>query len=217
MTTEAYHLEELRIARDASDPRRTVPTVRPHHRRILDVGCGAGQTLIACVPGGDDAPFAVGVDLDRDALALGRRLDGGLAFANSLGERLPFADASFDLVFSRVALPYMPVGVALREMARVLAPGGDLWLTLHPLDKTLAELRGDLRARRAKALLHRAYVIANGLSLDLLGREWPTPWRRDRYESFQTERAIRRALAAAGFVDVRTERGAAFVVTARRR
>ena len=40
------------------------------------------------------------------------------------GENLPFADERFDLVFSRVALPYMDINRALREIARVLKRGG---------------------------------------------------------------------------------------------
>ena len=110
--TRAYHLEELRIARDASHPRHNLPSLAERHRRILDVGCGAGQTLI-----GSDATErdAFGVDPDGDALRLGRSLDGRLLLTRALGEDLPYRDASFDLVVSRVALPYMRIESALAE------------------------------------------------------------------------------------------------------
>src|SRR5439155_7116311 len=41
------HLAELKIALDPSDPRRFIPAGIPEHSKVLDVGCGAGQTLIA--------------------------------------------------------------------------------------------------------------------------------------------------------------------------
>src|SRR5207245_7299416 len=50
-------------------------------------------------------------------------------------ELLPFREASFDFVFSRVALPYMHIPKAASEMGRVLKPGGGLWCLLHPLSR----------------------------------------------------------------------------------
>ena len=211
--TEAYHLEELRIARDAAHPRHNLPTLSERHQRILDVGCGAGQTLIGS---GAAARFACGIDLDAPALRLGRRIDERLQLAHARGERLPYRDGSFDLVVSRVALPYMRIDHALAEMHRVLVPRGEAWLTLHPLATTWREMRADLRQGAVKNLLHRAYVLANGALLHVAGVEFPMPWRRDAYESFQTETAMRRALARAGFTDIRFERRNALVVTARR-
>ena len=55
-----YHLRELAIANDPSDPRRNMPHLEETDRRILDVGCGAGQTLIASAPVAE--VLAVGVD-----------------------------------------------------------------------------------------------------------------------------------------------------------
>ena len=212
--TEAYHLEELRIARDATHPKHNLPTLLERPRRILDVGCGAGQTLIGS---GAATRCACGIDPDAQALKLGRRLDDRLQLALARGEQLPYRDGAFDLVISRVALPYMRIDRALAEMARVLVPGGDAWITLHPIAMTWREVRADLRAAAAKNLVHRAYVLANGALLHFTGREFAMPWRRDAYESFQTERTMRRALERAGFRDVAFERKNAFVATARRR
>ena len=41
-----YHLLELEIARSPDDPRCVMPELRPSYRAVLDVGCGAGQTLL---------------------------------------------------------------------------------------------------------------------------------------------------------------------------
>ena len=64
-----YHRLELSIATDPNDSRRVMPRVESRHRRILDIGCGAGQTLIGSNL--SDNVMAVGVDVDHAALALG--------------------------------------------------------------------------------------------------------------------------------------------------
>lgn len=212
MDERAYQLLELAVARDPTHPRRSLPPVAPHHRRVLDIGCGAGQTLLATpFPPGT---FRVGVDVAHEALVLGRELAPDLPLLGARGEWLPFASAAFDLLICRVALPYMHTGRAVAEMARVLAPGGDVWLVLHPWRMTVAELFAAARALRVRVALHRMYVLANSLLLHAAGREvaWPIS---GTHESFQTERAMRRRLRQAGFQQIAFQRGAAFVATAR--
>ena len=103
MTSDDYHLRELRIATDPTDPRRNMPRILDADREILDVGCGAGQTLIASrLPAG---VRAVGVDIDKSSLAMGRRLAPGIGFVCAKGEFLPFQTDRFDLVFSRGRRP----------------------------------------------------------------------------------------------------------------
>ncbi|PYM33858.1 MAG: hypothetical protein DME15_10080 [Candidatus Rokuibacteriota bacterium] len=213
MDVEAAHLEELRVARRLDDPRRVMPVVPAGCRRVLDIGCGAGQTLIgADVDGG---VMACGVDRDVAALQLGRRITDRVRFVCALGESLPFRSESFDFVISRVALPYMHVPAALTEIRRVLVPGGRLWLVLHPGAMVLRELMGALRARRAKSALGRLWVLGNGVTLHCFGRIFRIPFTRARWESFQTPRGMRRALRA-GFDETEISRGRFFVVTARR-
>jgi ubiquinone/menaquinone biosynthesis C-methylase UbiE len=192
-----------------------MPAIDASHRRILDVGCGAGQTLIASNlrPG----VLAVGVDVDQSALSLGRQLSNMICFIRAEGESLPFQNDSFDLVISRVAVPYMHVHAALAEMGRVLRPGGSLWLSLHPLSMTVGELMSNITRLELKAAAYRVWVLTNGLSLHLLGRQWALPVRNRRYESYQTRRGITRALSAAGFGHVEFGRGDHFVVTAQYR
>lgn len=214
MTSRDYHLRELAIAQSADDPRRVMPTILPRHRRILDIGCGAGQTFIA-----SDLAIGVqatGLDVDFEALALGRELTQGVGFVAGQAERLPFPAASFDLVLSRVTLPltYLPAAVA--EIGRVTAPGGDLWLVLHSLDKTLRDLRASLRSGHWKRAAYRSYVLANGVLFHVTGRLLPSPLD-GHYESFQTNAAISRALVGAGFGNITAINGRHYVVTASRR
>lgn len=207
-----YHLDELRVACDPLDPRRSMPPIDARHRRILDVGCGAGQTLIAS--GLDVDVFGVGIDASYEALVLARRLAPRFAFIHSGAEALPFRTGIFDLVICRVALPYMHIPRALDEMARVLARHGDLWLVLHPWTMTVREWIGALGKFELRRLGHRTYIVVNSVIFHFSGTM--IPWLRGGYESFQTGRGIRRSLIASGFVDVVVSHKPAYIVQARK-
>jgi ubiquinone/menaquinone biosynthesis C-methylase UbiE len=211
MTSRDYHLREMEIARSPGDPRHVMPAILPQHRRILDIGCGAGQTFIASdlTPGVQ----ATGLDVDFEALLLGRELTGRVGFVAGQAERLPFPDAHFDLVLSRVTLPLTNLPAAVAEIGRVTAPGGDLWLVLHSLDKTLRDLRASLRSGHWKRAAYRAYVLANGALLHTAGRLIPSPLD-GHYESFQTNASISRELRRAGFTSIVALKGRHYVVTA---
>jgi ubiquinone/menaquinone biosynthesis C-methylase UbiE len=212
--TLEYHRLELSIASDPLDPRRILPTISSRHRRILDVGCGVGQTLIASnLP---ETAFAVGVDLDHSALAYGVEHTDGIHFVRAKGEALPFFEDSFELVICRVALPYMHVSRALDEMSRVLTEGGELWLVLHPFSMTAGELSDSIRAGNLKAAVYRLWVLGNGFTLRLLGKQWSWPLDPGRYESWQTVAGTKRTLLKAGFDDITIDRGTHFLITARK-
>jgi ubiquinone/menaquinone biosynthesis C-methylase UbiE len=99
--------------------------------RILDVGCGTGHATVAVAPG---AGSVVGVDLTEEMLAQGRHLaeERGLhnvTFVRGDAEALDFPAASFDVVVSRYSAHHFPhPEQALREIARVLTPGGTFLL-----------------------------------------------------------------------------------------
>jgi ubiquinone/menaquinone biosynthesis C-methylase UbiE len=94
----------------------------------LELGCGTGFFLLNLMQGGvakqgsvtDLSPGMVQVAL-RNAAALGLDVDGRVADA----ERIPYPDGSFDLVVGHAVLHHIPdVPAALREVLRVLKPGG---------------------------------------------------------------------------------------------
>ncbi len=101
--------------------------------RVLDVGTGPGYlALVASRLVGPEGA-AVGIDaspemIDRArsrAAREGSRAEYRVAFAESL----PFEDGSFDVAVSRLVLHHLPGGLklrALREVRRVLRPGGRL-------------------------------------------------------------------------------------------
>ena len=147
-------------------------------RSVLDVGCGTAALLEGLREWGVEPRRYAGVDPSMEMLrkAAGR---GGAVVAGA-AEALPFRDGAFDTVVSASSFHYWPEPRAgLREMRRVLAPGGrvllmdwardfasmrvmEAWLRItgHALVRTYAEdeARGMLeeaglrvtRARRRK-------------------------------------------------------------------
>lgn len=100
--------------------------------RVVDIGCGAGiDSLIAARMVGDGGEV-VGVDMTPAMLARARAsaTQGGfrnVRFHEGLAESLPVADDWADVVISNGVLNLFPDKyAALREMARVLKPGGRL-------------------------------------------------------------------------------------------
>jgi SAM-dependent methyltransferase len=87
-------------------------------QRILDVGSGTGSLRAYAVE------CAV-VSLDEDTQAFKYAAPDGTLRVNGAAERMPFADASFDLVICHHVLEHIPdVEGTLREIRRVLKPGG---------------------------------------------------------------------------------------------
>ena len=98
---------------------------------VLDAGCGDGTLMRLCARFG--AMQVAGCDSDERMLRRARAPDvHHTAILDPIAARLdhlPFADASFDLVTCVTVLTFVPDPVsALREIARVLRPGGRLVL-----------------------------------------------------------------------------------------
>lgn len=95
--------------------------------RVLDVACGTGVLTLAAAkrvaPGG----YAVGLDINEGMLAVARRKSQTIEWKQAPAERLPFASDQFDMVVSQFGLMFFDNRqAAVREMRRVLVPGGQL-------------------------------------------------------------------------------------------
>ena len=98
-------------------------TLRPY-AKALDVGCGEGRFCRMLRKRGIDA---VGIDPTEAFIAVARTRDPDGEYRQAGAEKLPFPDASFDLVVSYLTLIDIPdYRAALAEMTRVLKPGGAL-------------------------------------------------------------------------------------------
>jgi SAM-dependent methyltransferase len=108
-----------------------------HGRRVLEVGCGAAQCSRWLLAQG---AHPVAFDLSTGQLAHARRLDARegvtVPLVQADAQRLPFANATFDLACSAYgAVPFVADSAAvMREVARVLRPGGRwVFSVTHPL------------------------------------------------------------------------------------
>ena len=99
----------------------------PAGARILDAGCGSGRNMVELARRGRVS----GVELAPQSLEVARRRNLGPVLEGSLDEPLPLADGAFDLAVALDVLEHVrDDGAALRELARVLAPGGRLLVTV---------------------------------------------------------------------------------------
>jgi len=153
----------------------------PENATILDIGSGIGTFVIACHRRGLSAygiePDRIGQGGSITAIQIASRRTEHQVFAVATGEVLPFSDRSFDLVTMNQVMEHVSDQKAvLREAARVLKPGGAIyvacpnylrfyephykifWIPLLP--KTLGRLY--LRARgRSPALLNQITYTTN--------------------------------------------------------
>jgi ubiquinone/menaquinone biosynthesis C-methylase UbiE len=94
-------------------------------RRILDIGCGAGNMAHHL------AQYGTVIGLDNNPRPLGVAVQRGLDVCQGLGDGLPFADESFDIVALLDTIEHIPDELeTLHECYRVLKPGGKLLITV---------------------------------------------------------------------------------------
>ena len=130
--------------------------------RVLDVACGTGvlarEAATRVGPGG----FVAGVDPGLGMLAVAQERAPGVEWREGTAESLPYPERTFDAAVSQFGLMYFSDRrQGLREMARVLKPGGTLslavWDTLenseaYPiLVEQLKRLAGDAAANGVSA------------------------------------------------------------------
>ena len=134
----AYHCQEFSLQAKGSSNKncwqKFLDVSAPgSNATILDVGCGAGQTLRLLQH--YRPAERVGFDINLEALAFGSRLAemGGdaIQFVRGSAYSIPFLDHRFTHVICRVALNYLHQCRALREMVRVLRSGGYLYCSVE--------------------------------------------------------------------------------------
>jgi SAM-dependent methyltransferase len=103
-----------------------------HEPRVLDFGCGSGILTVQIAAMG---MRVVGIDLSpaiiRFAQNWGQHLSHLCSFAMTDGWRMPFRNASFDIVVARESLCYVPDGqlhLVMAEFQRVMKDGGMIYI-----------------------------------------------------------------------------------------
>lgn len=94
--------------------------------RVLDVACGTGVLARAAHQRTAPTGAVTGLDPSPGMLAVANRLCPPVDWRLGAAEALPFAEASFHAVVSQFGLMFMECEAAIREMLRVLRPGGRL-------------------------------------------------------------------------------------------
>lgn len=134
---------------------------------VLEIGCGTGNVVLRAKRAVPSATV-IGLDPDPEALGIARRkaADEGLTlrFDSGAAEELPYDDGSVDRVLSSLMLHHLSGDQqvsALREVRRVLAPGGSLHLVDLDTDPRVAGPMKPLN--RVLSLLHRLDPAARRL------------------------------------------------------
>ncbi len=109
--------------------RRAMAALAPRvGERILDIGCGAGETSVGLAAQVGAGGQVTGVDISRPLLEVARARSAGtpgLAFVEADAQTWAFAPASFDGVFSRFGVMFFADPVAaFTNIRRALKPGG---------------------------------------------------------------------------------------------
>lgn len=126
----------------------TRETVKRDWNDILDIGCGLGGGMRVAARRFPDARIT-GVDVNGSAVSVCRkRLQAfpNLTARQGNARALPFADASFDMIFSVGAASYVGMPAFMAEAARVLRPAGTLSFSVGYTDKTFADQIGIAKA-----------------------------------------------------------------------
>jgi SAM-dependent methyltransferase len=183
--------------------------------RILDLGVGCGRTSPALL---ELSRHYVGVDYSPEMIACARRRAPHVDYRVGDARDLAFPDASFELVvFSFNGLDYVDTRAdrlrALRELRRVLVPGGTLLFSSHNLDRPPAKAYDPRQIRltvNPARLAWRTYEWLVGIGhylrlrhREIRGRGWAIlnnkghNYRLLTY--YVTPRVQRDELASAGF------------------
>lgn len=149
-------------------------------QRVLDVGCGVGHWGFTLAPFLSNDAQVVGIDPEATWVekaterAKERGLEKNYLYQVGTVERLPFEDNAFDMVTCQTVLIHVAdIDIALKEMIRVLKPGGLLAVaepnniapllifnTLNvdePLDNLLEQIRFQATCERGKKALNLGY------------------------------------------------------------
>ncbi len=168
--------------------------------RILDLGCGTGivaRTLRDRLGG---AARITGVDASAEMIGAARSVAPDLDWRVGNAMELPFADASFELVISQQMLQFVTDrAAAVREIRRVLAPGGRVVLATwrNRTESPLFERLGTIVNRHLGPRKDPRYALGDADELKRLfsdtgftGIEVETVSRVDHYKELTVRLAV---------------------------
>jgi SAM-dependent methyltransferase len=152
------------FAAPAAKAVRAVGLARGHD--VLDVACGTG--VLARYAAETVGSNVTGVDINPGMLGVARKQNPNVIWQEGRAEALPFEDDAFDAVFCQFGLMFFEDReAALREMWRVLKPGGALavavWAAIEasPGYTAMATLLRDLFGADAEAAMRAPFMLGD--------------------------------------------------------
>jgi ubiquinone/menaquinone biosynthesis C-methylase UbiE len=143
--------------------------------RVLDVACGTGILARRAALTVGDGGFVAGLDADPGRLAVAESLAPSIEWCAGVAESLPYKNGSFDAVVSQFGLMFFQNRpAAIREMLRVLEPGGRIAVAVwDSLEKSKvysieAALFERLAGKPAAAALKTRFVLGDQARLTSL-------------------------------------------------
>ena len=147
-------------------------------QRVLDVACGTGVLAREVASRFGAAGRVVGIDPSPGMVAVAKQLAPEVEWREGVAESIPFPDQSFEAVVSQFGLMFFTDRrQALREMLRVVAPGGRLavmvWDSLDNIPAYACEvaLLERMAGRQAADALRAPFVLGNRKDLTTLFSE----------------------------------------------
>ncbi len=152
--------------------------------RVLDVACGTGGFVREAIHHVQPGGHVTGLDADPGMLAVAGQHNPRASWTLGTAEQLPYPDASFDVVVCAFGLMFFNDRLgALRQMHRVLAPGGRLVLAVWgPLERCVgyamaAALFDRIAGRQAADVVREPFALGDPAEMEslLLAAEFTAP------------------------------------------
>lgn len=147
-----------------SDLQKIEEFIQLNGKDLLEVGCGKGQLTILLV---DKAAAITAIDPDGSSIEAARKQVNGVDFQVGSGEKLEFADGSFDIVLFSYSLHHQDCIKALAEAKRVARQGGRI-LVIEPTYDGEFTLLVSVFEKDEPLRLQRTWVYINSGTFNIL-------------------------------------------------
>jgi len=149
-----------------SDLQKIEEFIQLNGKVLLEVGCGKGQLTVLLV---DKAAAITAIDPDGSSIEAARKQVNGVDFQVGSGEKLEFADGSFDIVIFSYSLHHQDYIKALAEAKRVARQDGHI-IVIEPACDGEFTLLVSVFEKDEPLRLERTWAYINSGMFNILGK-----------------------------------------------